>query len=87
MSPPFRTLALDHVVLRCADPARMERFYTDVLGSVVERRLDAAVKAADLAQAQHLWQTLGAAYLVAMIIFIAVALIGLLKPSFGQAQV
>jgi len=32
---------LDHVVLRCADPVRMERFYTDVLGLVVERRLDA----------------------------------------------
>jgi catechol 2,3-dioxygenase-like lactoylglutathione lyase family enzyme len=41
MTRPFTLHDLDHVVLRCADPARMEQFYTDVLGSVVERRLDA----------------------------------------------
>jgi glyoxylase I family protein len=38
---PFVLRDLDHVVLRCADPARMERFYTHVLGLAVERRLDA----------------------------------------------
>lgn len=41
MLRPFTLQDLDHVVLRCADPARMEKFYTDVLGSVVERRLEA----------------------------------------------
>jgi catechol 2,3-dioxygenase-like lactoylglutathione lyase family enzyme len=38
---PFVLHELDHVVLRCADPGRMERFYVDVLGLGVERRLDA----------------------------------------------
>jgi catechol 2,3-dioxygenase-like lactoylglutathione lyase family enzyme len=38
---PFVVHELDHVVLRCADPVRMERFYVDVLGCAVERRLDA----------------------------------------------
>lgn len=41
MARPFVLRDLDHVVLRCADTARMERFYTDVLGLVVERRLEA----------------------------------------------
>jgi catechol 2,3-dioxygenase-like lactoylglutathione lyase family enzyme len=41
MARPFVLRDLDHVVLRCADPARMERFYADVLGLAVERRLDA----------------------------------------------
>jgi glyoxylase I family protein len=38
---PFVLHELDHVVLRCADPTRMERFYVDVLGLAVERRLEA----------------------------------------------
>lgn len=38
---PFTPHELDHVVLRCADPATMERFYVDVLGLAVERRLEA----------------------------------------------
>ena len=38
---PFSVHELDHVVLRCRDRQRMERFYADVLGLVVERRLDA----------------------------------------------
>jgi len=33
-----RILGLDHIVLRCRDPAQMERFYVDVLGCTVERR-------------------------------------------------
>ena len=41
MTRPFVLRDLDHVVLRCADPVRMERFYSDVLGLAVERRLDA----------------------------------------------
>lgn len=36
---PFRLVALDHLVLRVADPARMEAFYTGVLGCTVERRV------------------------------------------------
>jgi glyoxylase I family protein len=38
---PFAPHELDHVVLRCADAARMERFYVDVLGLTVERRVAA----------------------------------------------
>ena len=41
MTRPFVAHELDHVVLRCADPSRLERFYVDVLGLSVERRLDA----------------------------------------------
>jgi catechol 2,3-dioxygenase-like lactoylglutathione lyase family enzyme len=37
---PFVVHEVDHVVLRCVDPARMERFYVDVLGLAVERRID-----------------------------------------------
>src|SRR5258706_12538448 len=33
----FEILALDHVVLRVANPARLTRFYCDVLGCTVER--------------------------------------------------
>ncbi|MBI3369685.1 MAG: VOC family protein [Burkholderiales bacterium] len=36
---PFRLVALDHLVLRVADMARMEAFYVGVLGCTVERRL------------------------------------------------
>jgi glyoxylase I family protein len=32
---------IDHVVLRVRDPERSERFYTEVLGCVVEHRQDA----------------------------------------------
>ena len=30
MSAPFGILGIDHVVLRAADPAALERFYVDV---------------------------------------------------------
>ena len=36
----MRLLGIDHVVLRVADPAAMERFYIEVLGCTVERRQD-----------------------------------------------
>lgn len=39
--PPLRVLGLDHVVFRVADMDRAIRFYRDVLGCPVERRLDA----------------------------------------------
>ena len=34
-------LGIDHVVIRARDPARLERFYVEVLGCTVERRQDA----------------------------------------------
>ena len=37
----MRLLGIDHVVIRARDPARMERFYVEVLGCAVERRQDA----------------------------------------------
>ena len=37
----MRLLGIDHVVIRARDPARMERFYVEVLGCGVERRQDA----------------------------------------------
>jgi catechol 2,3-dioxygenase-like lactoylglutathione lyase family enzyme len=36
----FRPVTLDHLVLRVADLPRMLRFYVEVLGCTVERRLD-----------------------------------------------
>ena len=41
MSPPFRTLALDHVVLRVADLERALGFYCGALGLPVEKRQEA----------------------------------------------
>jgi glyoxylase I family protein len=41
MSPPFQTLALDHVVLRVADLDRALRFYCGALGLSVEKRQEA----------------------------------------------
>ena len=41
MSAPFTILGIDHVVLRAADPAALERFYVDVLGCTVEKRQEA----------------------------------------------
>jgi catechol-2,3-dioxygenase len=38
MSAPFAILGIDHVVLRAADPAALERFYLDVLGCSFEKR-------------------------------------------------
>ena len=38
MPTPFRILDLDHVVLRTRDPARLERFYMDVLGCPLDLR-------------------------------------------------
>ena len=37
----FQILGLDHLVLRVHDLGRMIRFYTDVLGCEVERRIEA----------------------------------------------
>jgi catechol 2,3-dioxygenase-like lactoylglutathione lyase family enzyme len=37
-SPPFGNLGIDHIVLRAADPAALERFYLDVLGCTLEKR-------------------------------------------------
>jgi hypothetical protein len=31
MAAPFKIVGIDHVVLRAADPAALERFYLDVL--------------------------------------------------------
>ena len=38
MAAPFDIVAIDHVVLRAADPAALERFYLDVLGLTFETR-------------------------------------------------
>ncbi len=38
MTLPFKILDIDHVVLRASDPARLEAFYTDVLGCPLDRR-------------------------------------------------
>jgi catechol 2,3-dioxygenase-like lactoylglutathione lyase family enzyme len=35
---PFKIVGIDHVVLRAADPAALERFYLDVLGLSLEMR-------------------------------------------------
>src|SRR5688500_4897030 len=41
MAAPFGILGIDHVVLRAADPAVLEKFYVDVLGCTVEKRQEA----------------------------------------------
>ncbi len=38
--PPFQLTRIDHVVLRVADVAAMQRFYCEVLGCQEERRQD-----------------------------------------------
>jgi catechol 2,3-dioxygenase-like lactoylglutathione lyase family enzyme len=38
MGAPFAILGIDHVVLRAADPAALERFYLDALGCTLEKR-------------------------------------------------
>jgi len=38
MGAPFQIIGIDHVVLRAADPAALERFYLDVLGLTFEKR-------------------------------------------------
>jgi glyoxylase I family protein len=38
MAAPFKIVGIDHVVLRAADPAALERFYVDVLGLNLEKR-------------------------------------------------
>ena len=38
MPAPFTIIGLDHVVLRAADPAALDRFYIDVLGCALELR-------------------------------------------------
>jgi glyoxylase I family protein len=38
MPAPFAIVGIDHVVLRAADPAALERFYLDVLGCAFEKR-------------------------------------------------
>ncbi|HVN27011.1 MAG TPA: VOC family protein [Candidatus Binataceae bacterium] len=41
MATPFKVGELDHVVVRCLDEKRAYDFYTQELGLVEERRLDA----------------------------------------------
>ena len=38
MPTPFAILGIDHIVLRAADPAALERFYLEVLGCTFEKR-------------------------------------------------
>ena len=38
MAAPFKIVGIDHVVLRAAYPAALERFYLDVLGLTFELR-------------------------------------------------
>jgi catechol 2,3-dioxygenase-like lactoylglutathione lyase family enzyme len=38
MVSPFTILGIDHVVIRAREPARLERFYVEVLGCGVEKR-------------------------------------------------
>ena len=38
MPAPFTVVQIDHVVLRTADPARLEAFYVNVVGCPVEKR-------------------------------------------------
>jgi catechol 2,3-dioxygenase-like lactoylglutathione lyase family enzyme len=38
VSTPFAILGIDHVVLRAADPAGLERFYVEALGCRFEKR-------------------------------------------------
>jgi glyoxylase I family protein len=38
MAAPFHIIGIDHVVLRAADPAALERFYMEVLGCAFEKR-------------------------------------------------
>ena len=38
MPAPFNLIGIDHVVLRAADPAALERFYMEVLGCAFEKR-------------------------------------------------
>jgi glyoxylase I family protein len=38
MPAPFAILGIDHVVLRAADPAALERFYIEALGCRLEKR-------------------------------------------------
>lgn len=40
MSAPVQFLNLDHLVIRCADIDRMQKFYGDVLGCKLERALE-----------------------------------------------
>jgi catechol-2,3-dioxygenase len=44
MAAPFSILGIDHVVLRAANPAALERFYLDVLGLSFEKRQDKLVQ-------------------------------------------
>ena len=44
MAVPFSVLGIDHVVLRAADSAELERFYLDVLGLGFEKRQDKLVQ-------------------------------------------
>src|SRR6478672_1307788 len=38
MPAPFNLIGIEHVVLRAADPAALERFYMEVLGCAFEKR-------------------------------------------------
>jgi hypothetical protein len=47
-------------------------------------KLDAAIHDARLIEAAGLWNTLGGAYVIALVVFMAVSVIGMFKPRFGQ---
>ena len=38
MAVPFTVVGIDHVVLRAADPTKLDRFYLDALGLTFEKR-------------------------------------------------
>jgi len=48
-------------------------------------KLDAAIEQSRLAEASDLWDMLGRAYMIALVVFMGVSVIGMLKPRFGQA--
>ena len=37
----MKLLGIDHIVLRAIDAGRLERFYVEVLGCTVEKRIEA----------------------------------------------
>ena len=49
-------------------------------------KLDAAVHNSRLAEAAGLWEMLGRAYVIALVVFMVVSVIGMLKPRFGQSE-
>jgi putative copper export protein len=50
-------------------------------------RLHAMVEAADLEKAAQLWDRLGMLYCVAVVVFLVVSIIGMVKPRLGQRPI